>query len=367
MTDLTHLGVCDLTARIRAGQVKPSEVMSAHLTRAAQLGAQDEVFQFIDPSLAMAQAQLADVMPATGPLHGVPFAIMDTIDTRSMPTSWGAQLYRNRVPERNASCVDALLSAGAIPIGKTTTPAFAIGEIPNGAATAVAQRMAAFALCSGPPLSTNAISFKPTRGNCDLRGIIRLSDSLDALSFLARHLHDFQALMPLLNDDEGQNSDLDEPRIGFLSGSLPHGMSDMLATAECVPQEIANSPQLNSLPQAHDTILAFEVARSRAAEAALGPACVGQPLCDLVATGTGIGDVMYVQAVEKWIKAHDHIDDMLREADILLAPFQQSHWTSMNNPCVTLPGGLQIIGRQRQDARLLNIACRFFERTQAST
>ncbi|MBO9451114.1 amidase [Tropicibacter sp. R16_0] len=367
MTDLIHLGACDLAARIRAGQVKPSEVMSAHLTRIAQTNTRDEVFQFNDPSLAMIQAQLADAMPATGPLHGVPFAIMDTINTRGMPTSWGTQLYSDRVPERNAACVDAFLSAGAVPIGKTKTAAFAIGDSPNGAATAVANRVATFALCSGAPPATDVVVFKPTRGSYNLRGIMTLSESLDTLCILARDPQDFKVALPAICGFEGEGSVSAEPRIGYLQGARFNELPQAVATTRRAVQEVAQFPLLGSLPQTQATIFAYEIARFRAAEAALGPARVGQPICDLVTTGANVSETTYSKALDQWRDAHDRLDDILKDIDVLLAPGDQTHWRWMNHPCVTLPGGLQIMGRQGQDTQLLDVACRFFERTQATT
>jgi amidase len=60
-----------------------------------------------------------------GILHGVPFAVKDIIDTFDLPTAWGSPIYAGFQAPRNASCVEMLLLAGAIPIGKTVTTEFA--------------------------------------------------------------------------------------------------------------------------------------------------------------------------------------------------------------------------------------------------
>ncbi|WP_164660182.1 amidase family protein [Tropicibacter sp. Alg240-R139] len=367
MTDSTHLGVTDLAALIRAGQIKPSEVMSAHLERIAQSGSPKYVFQFVDPSQAMMRAQVADALPPTGPLHGVPFAIMDTIDTCDMPTGWGVKLYENRVPEQNAACVDTLLSAGAMPIGKTTTPAFAIDETPNGAEAAVAEGLATFALCSRPPCTDVIVAYKPTRKICDLRGIMGLSHTLDTFCILARDPRDLKMLQTIISCDDDQNTESAISRIGFFPGSLQNETSKVTSAEWRTTHEVSNSSEFKTLAQTHATILAFEVARSRAAEAALGPSRVGQSLCDLAAAGARISDANYAEAQRQRKQAHNLMDDMLQNIEALLVSADHQLWSSMNHPCVTLPGPragcVQLIGHQGQDARLLDIACRFFEQT----
>ena len=55
----------------------------------------------------------------------MPFAVKDIFDTVDLPTSWGSPIYAGVRPPRNASCVELLIRAGAIPIGKTVTTEFA--------------------------------------------------------------------------------------------------------------------------------------------------------------------------------------------------------------------------------------------------
>ncbi|MYH58801.1 MAG: hypothetical protein F4145_12590 [Boseongicola sp. SB0675_bin_26] len=121
MSRLNRLGAWELAPLVRSGDVKPSEVMAAHLDRIAAREPQIGTFQCLDADRAMARARTADDHPATGPLHGVPFVIKDIIDTAEMPTGWGFDPYSMRQPKANAVCVDAMVAAGAIPIGKTVT------------------------------------------------------------------------------------------------------------------------------------------------------------------------------------------------------------------------------------------------------
>ncbi|MGZ0189143.1 MAG: amidase, partial [Alphaproteobacteria bacterium] len=78
---------------------------------------------------ALAAADVADQQMGsgaeTGPLHGIPFSVKDLIDTEGMETAFGSYLMQGNVPARDAECVRRLKAAGAILIGKTTTPEFA--------------------------------------------------------------------------------------------------------------------------------------------------------------------------------------------------------------------------------------------------
>ena len=99
--------------------------MGDHLVR---IDAQDRAvnaFIDFDADRALRLARAADQQPEKGLLHGVPFAVKDIIDTVDLPTSWGSPIYKGFQAPRNASCVEMLMRAGAIPIGKTVTTEFA--------------------------------------------------------------------------------------------------------------------------------------------------------------------------------------------------------------------------------------------------
>ncbi|WP_306463580.1 amidase family protein, partial [Providencia stuartii] len=57
----------------------------------------------------------------TGPLHGVPVAIKDVIETSDYPTEHGSQAFVGNRPQTDAACVAALRAAGAVILGKTVT------------------------------------------------------------------------------------------------------------------------------------------------------------------------------------------------------------------------------------------------------
>ena len=73
------------------------------------------------------EARALETRPPKGLLYGLPVGIKDTTDTRGLRTTYGSSAYRDHVPERDAEIVDRLKAAGALILGKTNTPAFAVG------------------------------------------------------------------------------------------------------------------------------------------------------------------------------------------------------------------------------------------------
>jgi Asp-tRNA(Asn)/Glu-tRNA(Gln) amidotransferase A subunit family amidase len=86
-------------------------------------------FCFVYPDEAMTLAHEAqralEAGAAVGPLHGVPIAIKDLTPTQGKRTTMGSYAYEQWIPDRSALLVERLLAAGAIMVGKTTTPEFA--------------------------------------------------------------------------------------------------------------------------------------------------------------------------------------------------------------------------------------------------
>src|SRR5208282_3774063 len=85
------------------------------------------------PKLALAQARQADLEIASGkyrgPLHGIPFGVKDLLDTAGIPTTFGAEPYRNRIPSEDAAVVKRLYAAGAVLVAKLSLGALALNDI----------------------------------------------------------------------------------------------------------------------------------------------------------------------------------------------------------------------------------------------
>ena len=131
----------DLAAAIRTKQVSPVEVVNAILARIEQLNPRLNAFCLVTADAARQAAQTAEqaVMrgESLGPLHGVPVSIKDLVITKGMRTMRGSKLYEQDVPTEDAPVVERLKAAGAIILGKTTTPEFGFKGVTDSLVTGI--------------------------------------------------------------------------------------------------------------------------------------------------------------------------------------------------------------------------------------
>ena len=129
MAEPWELSAVDLAAAIAAGEISPVEAVQSSLDRIAVVDPQLNCFAFTFPERALEQARTAEAAVAAGaslgPLHGVPIAIKDLTATAGDRTTLGSFSHEHHVPERDSVIVERLRAAGAIMVGKTTTPEFA--------------------------------------------------------------------------------------------------------------------------------------------------------------------------------------------------------------------------------------------------
>jgi amidase len=129
---LCYSSAIDLAARIRKGEVSARDVMSAHLERIARVNPKVNAVVTLVAERAMADAGRADDAQAQkralGPLHGLPVAHKDLVDTAGIRTTRGSPFYRDHVPARDALIVTRIRAAGAVTLGKTNTPEFGAGS-----------------------------------------------------------------------------------------------------------------------------------------------------------------------------------------------------------------------------------------------
>ena len=126
--DLCYTPATELARRIRNREQSPVEIVANSLARIEQVNPDLNCFCFTFPEEALAAAAAAEeaVMRGeqVGPLHGVPIALKDFTPTRGKTTTMGSKVYADWVPDEDAQIVKDLTRAGAIMVGKTTTPEF---------------------------------------------------------------------------------------------------------------------------------------------------------------------------------------------------------------------------------------------------
>lgn len=134
--ELTGMSVARLSRLLHDGQVSPVELMRATLARIDQLKSPLNAFITICHEQAMLEARTAETELkaglSRGALHGIPFSVKDLTHTAGVRTTMGSPLFEDFVPNDDAVPVARLKSAGAILVGKTTTPAFGHKPLTDG-------------------------------------------------------------------------------------------------------------------------------------------------------------------------------------------------------------------------------------------
>ncbi len=226
-----NLSIDELGAAYRQKRLSPVEVTQAALARIRRLDDDLRAFITVTEELALEQARRAEEELARGvdrgPLHGVPIALKDLYDTEGILTTGGSSIFRENVPERDATTVSKLKEAGTVLLGKTNLHEFATGStsdnptfgtcrnawdrerIPGGSsggsAVAVATGMAFMAMGSdtggsirSPAALNGVVGFKPTYGLVSRHGVMGLSWSMDHAGPLTKTVKDAAHSMRVL-------------------------------------------------------------------------------------------------------------------------------------------------------------------------
>lgn len=126
-----QLSLHEISRAIRTKALSPVELVTSCLERITAMEPVIGAFACVTGDLALDQARTAQAEIAAGhyrgPLHGVPVAVKDLIDTAGVPTTCSSRVRADRVPRTDAAVVTMLRGAGAVTIGKTHTHEFAFG------------------------------------------------------------------------------------------------------------------------------------------------------------------------------------------------------------------------------------------------
>jgi len=245
------LTISGFAPRVRRGEVSPVELVRECLRRIEQRNGELNAFITV-----MADAALGDARAAEdeirhglwrGPLHGIPIAIKDLIDTAGVRTTAGSAQYENRVPREDAEVVRWLRLAGAVIVGKNNLHEFAyggsslvsyFGDVRNpwdaarvaggssgGSAAAVVAGMACAAIGTDtagairePAELCGCVGLKPTYGRVSSRGVIALSPSLDHVGPLTMSVADAAiVLQAIAGYDAADVGSADVPVANYVS------------------------------------------------------------------------------------------------------------------------------------------------------
>ena len=426
MTDLRSLSAREAARQIVERRITAEALVSAYLERIEAREAVVGAWQYLDRERALATARRRDSEPPRGPLHGIPIAVKDLIDTADMPTAYGSPIYRGHRPAADASCVALARAAGAVVLGKTVTTEFATftpgktanprnpahtpGGSSSGSAAAVADGMAPLAFGTQtagsvirPGAFCGCIAYKPSYGLINRTGAKPLADSLDTIGVFARSIEDAAFFAGVLAERPALRQlaiPQQAPRFGLYrtpmwdeaepaTAAALEAARSALERAGAVVTELPIAPEHEGLTEAQDTIMWFETVRSLAYERLERSAELSPPLAQLIDAGMTIGADVYDQARARAAVARAGIVAFFGSCDAILAPAAPGEapaglgntgnpvfnrmWTLLGVPCVALPAlwadnglptAVQLVGRLGDDARLMGSAA-FLERALA--
>src|SRR5688500_3920127 len=102
--DTNRYSLTEAAALIASGALTAVELAEDCLARSAEREEAVQAWVHIDPQSVLAQARARDAEQPRGPLHGIPVAIKDIIDTADMPTEYGSPIYARHRPRTDAAC-----------------------------------------------------------------------------------------------------------------------------------------------------------------------------------------------------------------------------------------------------------------------
>jgi aspartyl-tRNA(Asn)/glutamyl-tRNA(Gln) amidotransferase subunit A len=249
---LTGLTLRQASELIRKKDASSVDLTKACLARIDQYQGTLNAFITITPDKALTQAREADSEVRSGkwrgPLHGIPLALKDNIDTAGVRTTAASALFADRIPREDAEVVRRLKEAGAVILGKLNMDEFAaggtsatthFGPVHNpwalertaggssgGSGAAVAAELCFGALGTdtggsirGPASYCGIVGLKPTYGRASIRGIIPLVWTLDHVGPMCRTVEDAAVLLQgIAGYDPADTTSADVPVPDFVAG-----------------------------------------------------------------------------------------------------------------------------------------------------
>jgi len=420
VTDPRSLTVREAARQIAERRLTAEALAAAYLDRIEARETMVGAWQYLDRERALADARRRDAEPTRGPLHGIPIAVKDLIDTVDMPTAYGSSIYCGHRPVADASCVALARAAGAVVLGKTVTTEFAAftpgktanprnpahtpGGSSSGSAAAVADGMAPLAFGTQtagsvirPAAYCGCIGYKPSFGLINRAGVKPLADSLDTIGVLAGTVEDAAFFAGVLSERPALRhlaAPSDRPRFGLYrtpmwdeaepaTAAALDAARAALERAGAAVAELAIAPEHYGLAEVQNTIMGFEMVRALAYERTLHSAELSPRLAQMLDAGMTIGADEYDRALARAAEARAGLDAFFGSCDAVLVPAAPGEapvglgntgdpifnrmWTLLGVPCVTLPArwadnglptGVQLVGRIGNDPRLM--ACAAF-------
>ncbi len=356
--------------------------------------------------LALAQARRADAEIAAGhyrgALHGIPWGAKDLVDTAGIPTTYGAEPFRDRVPGKDAAVVERLHHAGAVLVAKLSLGALALNDIWFGGQTnnpwlleegasgssagpgaATAAGCVGFAMASetggsiiAPAMRCGVVGLRPTYGRVPRTGAMTLCWSLDKLGPMARGVEDTLLVLEAISGpDPGDvasvpsHLDFDATASvkGLRVGYLPRWMAEPPATdVDRAALEtlrrlgmVAKEVELPDWPYASLNTILFAEAAAAFEELTLSHGFdqlkmqVPDAWPNIFRQSRFLSAVDFVQADRLRRLVAREMARLFGEVDLLLVPSLRDEMLTIGNqtghPSLTLRAGFVEVGQARSD------------------
>jgi Asp-tRNA(Asn)/Glu-tRNA(Gln) amidotransferase A subunit family amidase len=404
--DIAFAPVTLLSQWIRSRQITSQRLTEIYLKRLETFGPKLHCVITLTREHALMQASAADKEIAAGkyrgPLHGIPWGAKDLLDTAGIPTTYGAEPFRNRVPLRDAAVTARLNEAGAVLVAKLSLGALALNDIWFGGQTknpwlleegssgssagpgaAVAAGLVGFAIGSetqgsivSPSMRCGVTGLRPTYGRVPRTGAMTLSWSCDKLGPMARSVEDTMLVLHAISGpDPGDvasvpsklafNSDANVTglRVGYIPAWMQKDPATEVdrAALETV-KKVGMTPVVVSLPDwPYDSLNIILFAESAAAFEEL---TLSHQLDELTMQvpdawpntfrqSRFLSAVDFVQADRMRRKVALEMERVFSEVDVLLVPSLRDEFLVITNftghPSLTLRAGFVEVSEARSD------------------
>lgn len=243
-----------LSRWIRRREISCRELTELYLSRLKKYGERLSCVVTLTEKRALEAAERADAELRRGvyrgPLHGIPWGAKDLLDTKGIPTTWGANPYRHRVPEHDAAVVRRLDEAGAVLVAKLSLGALAYGDVwfggktknpwnlkegssgsSAGSAAATAAGLVAFSLGTetygsivSPCMTCGVTGLRPTFGRVPRTGAMALAWSFDKIGPIARSVEDAAVVLASICGADPGDPDSVDVSFSFDAGADAKGL-----------------------------------------------------------------------------------------------------------------------------------------------
>jgi Asp-tRNA(Asn)/Glu-tRNA(Gln) amidotransferase A subunit family amidase len=404
--DIAFASVTQLSRWIEQRKLTSERLTQIYLRRIEQFDPKLRCVITVTRDLALAQAKKADEEIAAGKyrgaLHGIPWGGKDLLDTAGIPTTYGAEPFRNRIPKDDAAVVKRLHAAGAVLLAKLSLGALALNDIWFGGQTvnpwlleegasgssagpgaATAAGLVGFSIGSetggsiiSPTMRCGITGLRPTFGRVPRTGAMTLCWSLDKLGPMTRSVEDaLLVLQAISGPDAGDVSsipsrldfDAEASVKGLRVGYFPAWMKQNPATdvdraaletlpkLGMVPVEVSlpNWPysSLNLILFAEGAAAFEELTLSHGVDQLKVQTSDAWP--NLFRQARFLSAVDFVQADRFRRKVAEEMARIFSQVDLLLVPSLRDEMLTISNqtghPSLTLRAGFVEVSKARTD------------------